>query len=149
MKYETSPAVSESIFDYFKNLPPNVFVYAAILPATAVTCKSKSSWYTSSKRNTVAALLFEISIVTIPGDESIIIPSPMISLRLFTSLDLLQSIPLFSLYKVYNSTELHTLSVSALTAETTASTATSLANVLEVADLLVAALTFHSPVNIW
>ena len=70
-------------------------------------------------------------------------------LRLFTSLDQFQSTPPFSLCKVCNSTELHTLPVSVLTAETTASTATSLANVLGVAYLLVAALMFLSLVNVW
>ena len=64
----------------------------------------------------------------------------MISLRLFISLDLLQSTPAFSLYKVCNPTELHTLSVSALTVETTAA----LANMLEVSDLLVADSMFLS-----
>ena len=97
----------------------------------------------------VEALLFEISIVATPGDESITILSRMISLRLVTSLDLLQSTPPFSLYKLCSSTELHTLSVSALTAKMTASTAASLANVLEVADLLVVALIFFSLVNVW
>ena len=77
---------------------------------------------------TVAALLFEISIVATPGDKSIFVSSSMISSRLFTSLDLLQSAPPFSLDKVCNSTELHTQSVSAQIAEIAASTATSLAN---------------------
>ena len=100
-----------------------------------------------TKHNIVVALLFEISIFATTGGKSIIISSPRISLRLFTSLDLLQSIPPFSLYKVCNSTELHILSVSALTAKRTGSTSALLANALEVADLLVPALMFPSPVN--
>ena len=72
----------------------------------------------------------------------------MIFFRLFTSLHLLQSTHSFSLYKVCNSTELHTLSVSAQTVETAALTTTSLANVLQVADLLVATLIFLSLLNV-
>ena len=102
-----------------------------------------------AKHNTVVALLFEISIFATPGDKSIIISSPRISLRLFASLDLLQSTCPFSLYKPCNSTELHILSVFAQTFETTTSTSTLLANLLEVTELLVPVLMFLSPVNVW